>query len=310
MVTGVGHFVGGSVTQADVIGRAPDLSSRARVLGAGDNVVDRYNSLGLMFPGGNALNVAVFARRAGAAASYIGALGDDEAGRHVLACLRAEGVGVDRVRVVPGSNAYTDIALHDGDRVFIGYGEGVSRFTLDGDDLAYAATFDIVHTGDSSFLEAQLPSIATHAAVSFDLSVNRDATYLARILPFVRLAFFSGRGLSMGEVEELITSAQAQGPALVIATLGSRGSVGFDGHSLCHQAAVPVDPVDTLGAGDAYMGQFLVEYVKGVPLPRAMELAAKAASTACGRLGAFGYATSLRQSQPRAEDRTKEGEQG
>ena len=37
----------------------------------GDNVVDCYEDRGLMFPGGNALNVSVFANRFGAfAASY------------------------------------------------------------------------------------------------------------------------------------------------------------------------------------------------------------------------------------------------
>ena len=36
-----------------------------RLAGVGDNVVDRYRDLGLMFPGGQALNVAVHARRIG-----------------------------------------------------------------------------------------------------------------------------------------------------------------------------------------------------------------------------------------------------
>jgi fructoselysine 6-kinase len=71
-----------------------------RLLGAGDNVVDRYHDLGLMFPGGNALNVAVAAARAGAEAAYIGAIGTDRAGGVVLAGLRAEGIDTSRVRVV------------------------------------------------------------------------------------------------------------------------------------------------------------------------------------------------------------------
>ncbi len=65
-----------------------------RLLGAGDNVVDRYRDLGLMYPGGNALNVAVAAARGGAAAAYVGAVGTDRAGDVVLAGLRAEGIDV------------------------------------------------------------------------------------------------------------------------------------------------------------------------------------------------------------------------
>ena len=33
-----------------------------KVLGLGDNVVDRYVNKGIMFPGGNAVNFAVYAR--------------------------------------------------------------------------------------------------------------------------------------------------------------------------------------------------------------------------------------------------------
>jgi fructoselysine 6-kinase len=54
-----------------------------RICGVGDNVVDRYLELGLMFPGGNALNVAVFAKRAGAEAAYLGITGNDVLGEIV-----------------------------------------------------------------------------------------------------------------------------------------------------------------------------------------------------------------------------------
>ena len=49
-----------------------------RIVGVGDNVLDRYIDQGLMYPGGNAVNVPVLALRFGAeAAAYVGAVGDD-----------------------------------------------------------------------------------------------------------------------------------------------------------------------------------------------------------------------------------------
>ena len=36
-----------------------------RVLGFGDNVVDKYEHEGIMYPGGNCLNFAVYARMIG-----------------------------------------------------------------------------------------------------------------------------------------------------------------------------------------------------------------------------------------------------
>ena len=88
--------------------------------GVGDNVVDRYRDLGVMFPGGQALNVAVHAQRAGIEAAYVGVLGDDRAGRHVLEAIHAERLDASHVRVVPGPNAYADVGLVNGNREFLG----------------------------------------------------------------------------------------------------------------------------------------------------------------------------------------------
>jgi fructoselysine 6-kinase len=282
---------------------------KVRVLGAGDNVVDRYVDLGLMFPGGNALNVAVFARRAGAQAAYLGVVGNDEAGRHVLSALVAEDIEIDRVRILPGPNAYSDVRLLDGERVFGEETEGVSRFILHERDIAYAATFDVVHTGACALLETQVPMIATRVSVSFDFSTRREPQYLAPILPHLKFAFFSGGDLSSAEVERLIVEAYAQGPGLVVATCGARGSIGFDGSDLHQQGALPIDPVDTLGAGDAYIGRLLVEHLAGEELARAMELAAKEASVVCAGLGAFGHGARWHRMPPTEFDEISGGTQ-
>ena len=70
------------------------------LLTVGDNVVDRYLDLGVLYPGGNAVNVAVHSRRCGAGTAYIGAVGTDLAGRTVLDALVAEGVDTSLLRVV------------------------------------------------------------------------------------------------------------------------------------------------------------------------------------------------------------------
>ena len=54
------------------------------ILGFGDNVVDVYEHTGTMYPGGNAVNVAVAAKRCGAARSaYLGHFGSDAAAEHM-----------------------------------------------------------------------------------------------------------------------------------------------------------------------------------------------------------------------------------
>lgn len=260
-----------------------------RLLGVGDNVVDRYRHLGLMFPGGQALNVAVAARRSGAEAGYLGAIGTDTAGRHVLDALRAEGLDIERLRIIPGPNAYADVEVRDGDRVFVGSSVGVSRFHLTAEDLAYASTFDIVHSSESSGLEDDIPALARRVPVSFDFATHREPGYLRALLPYLTVACFSASDLDDSDAEAFLRQTVAQGPRLALATRGSADALLADGDRVWRQPAVAVDVVDTLGAGDAFTGRLLVGVISGEALRDAMTAAAEVAAEACQSFGAFGH---------------------
>ena len=58
-----------------------------RLLGIGDNVMDAYLFQNKLYPGGNAVNVAVLAGRFGAQAGYLGILANDAPGRHFRTAL-------------------------------------------------------------------------------------------------------------------------------------------------------------------------------------------------------------------------------
>lgn len=262
-----------------------------RLLGAGDNVVDRYLDLGRMYPGGNALNVAVAARRAGFEAAYLGVLGDDLAGRIVLDALREEGVDTTRVRVAAGPNAYADVRLVDGNRVFVGGDETISRFSLTREDLAYASRFDWIHTDDCGFLEAQVPELAALGRpLSFDFSIHRDPRYVDPLLPFVEVACFSASDLDDGETEAFLHEVTRRGPRLALATRGSSDVLLHDGRRTWRQPVVAGgELVDTLGAGDSFIGRFLVGVMADEDAEVALDAAARAAAVTCGSFGAFGH---------------------
>jgi sugar/nucleoside kinase (ribokinase family) len=272
-----------------------------RLLGIGDNVVDRYNDLGRFFPGGNALNVAVAARKAGADAAYVGALGNDEAGRVVLEALQAEGVATDRIRIVEGANAYAEVAIENGERVFVGSDIGVSRFELDETELAYAATFDRIHTGDSSMLEPQLADLAASAPVSFDFSIRREPGYVDPLIGYVDIAIFSAADLSDDATVALVAGAVGRGPRLALATRGSAPAVLHDGRHVWRQPVVATQVVDTLGAGDAFIGRFLVGIGTGEDPAVSLEAAAHAAAITCADFGAFGHGHPLLTAPDQAE---------
>ena len=181
----------------------------------------------------------------------------------------------------------------EGDRVFVGSSLGVSRFTLDEDDLAYAATFDLVHTGDCSMLEDQVAALAGRAPVSFDFSVRHEPAYVEPLLPHLAVACFSASGLEEEEALELLRRAVARGPRVALATRGMNPALLWDGRRTWRQPVVETGVVDTLGAGDSFIGRFLVGVVAGEDPAATLLAAAEAAAATCGSYGAFGRGSPL-----------------
>jgi fructoselysine 6-kinase len=261
------------------------------LIGIGDNSADLYLHLGLMFPGGNAINVAALARRYGHPASYLGWLGDDAGGRHVLAALREEGVDTSRCRVVAGPTASSRISLVDGERVFGGFDPGVTtQIALADEDLDFVRQHDVAHTSIYSYIERDLPRLRAAARqLSFDFSQDPPRAYLAEILPQTTIAFMSCPGQPREDAEALLRWAHAQGPALVVLTRGPGGALAYDGRRVYAQGVVEAEIVDTLGAGDAFIARFLVEHLGGETIAAALAAAAESAATTCGYYGGFGH---------------------
>jgi len=269
------------------------------VCGVGDNVVDRYFNQKLMFPGGNAVNFAVHAQRSGMHAAYIGAIGTDSDGDLIRSSLQAEGVELTRLRVEEGANAFATVHMDDdGNNRKWGLCEkGVSVFQLDSADLDYLAGFDLVHTGETSRLDAQLPEISERVAVSFDFS-DRDLEYAVGVLPYLKVAAFSRANASDDEVTRVLDAAQAAGVELVTITQGARGATVCHKGEIVFVPAVTVDAVDTLGAGDAFVARLACRVLTGMSLTEAGSDAARYSALICGTRGAFGHARPITRTIP------------
>jgi fructoselysine 6-kinase len=266
-----------------------NVESVVSIIGVGDNTMDQYIHLRRMFPGGNAVNVPVLARRYGHRAGYIGWLGNDALGRLLLDALVEEGVDVSRCRVVEGPNAYCQVSLVDGDRVFGESSAGVTPLlALTEDDLVFIRQHDIAHTSIYSHIEKDLPRLSWAAnRLSFDFSQGWKRDYLAQALPHVSYAFLSCSHVSEDETGDLLRWAHAWGPNIIVATRGRHGALAYDGQRLYRQGVVETTVVDTLGAGDAFIARFLVEFNRGESVEGSLALAAVSAAETCGYYGAF-----------------------
>lgn len=274
-----------------------------RLLGFGDNVVDKYQHISTMYPGGNCVNAAVYAKRFGAVrCAYMGYFGNDAEAEHVISTLEGLGIELVKCRQLDGPNGSSWNTIIDGDRVFLHSNNGGIRgqtpYVLDRFDLEYIHQFDLVHSGNYSFTEAELPKLrAAGVKVSFDFSDDSDDAYYRQVAPHVDYAFCSFDG-SDEVVREHLQKVHGLGPELVCASRGAAGCILYDGTDFYVQPAAKLERVvDTMGAGDSLISSFLVGYTHrrkaGMDRPaairEALAAAAEFAATICQVEGAFGF---------------------
>lgn len=270
-----------------------------KLLGIGDNVLDHYVDTDVKYPGGNAVNVTVFAAREGALeCAYIGIVGNDDEGKHLLESLVAESLDVTLVRRALGPTGIAMVSIAaDGDRVFVGSNKGgvqhTLRLKLTETDLALAEQSTVTHSSVYSSIEQYLPALSRVTPVSFDFSDRTDAKYLAKVCPYIAHAFFSGSKLGPDQLSELCETALGYGCESVVVT---RGAAGAWLATQTETFAVPAETLsvtDTLGAGDAFIAGFLVGLYQNAGPREAARRGAVAAAKACKDHGAFGRGLQL-----------------
>jgi fructoselysine 6-kinase len=259
----------------------------SRVATIGDNCIDEYVApVAKSAVGGSALNVALHLRRAGHEVAYVGAVGDDSAGRRILGFLDEAGVGRDLVRVVDeGHTAVTRIHLREGgEREFLSEDFGVgANYSPTEDELARLGDVEHAHltvVGLADWRPVAAALARAGVAVSCDFRTSRETDNIDA----VSIAFYSA---SRAEAEELGARARAGGVDTVVVTCGRDGSLGADAQGSAWVDARTVEPVDTCGAGDSYIATFIDRRLAGASLDDAMNAATEAASRTCLHLAAF-----------------------
>lgn len=276
-----------------------------RVIGVGDNVVDKYMHTKTMYPGGNAFNFSAYASMLGASSSYMGVFGSDEAAQLVQATARELGIDTSHCRVEDGENGYAMITLVDGDRKFLGSNKGgVAKekpIHFEEADLEYLDGFSLICTSINSHINPELPKLRPlKPYVAYDFSILETDEIFDAVCPHIDFAITSCGDASMEEIQRRCERIHQRGCRYVIASRGKNGSVFSDGEHLFTHPAYLVEALDTLGAGDSFLTAFLlsfVEWLEGNHDPSELEVAVMAAMDAgskfsaktCMVHGAFGH---------------------
>ncbi len=274
-----------------------------KVLGLGDNVVDKYEHIKTMYPGGNALNFAVFAKKIGIESAFLGAFGSDNEAKHVAYSIKELDIDISHCRFYEGENGCARVTLKDGDRVFVGSNRcGVLRtcgLNLKEEDYAYMKGFDLIHSGLYGFSEIELKKLnEMEATISYDFSEDYTEEKLNEMLPIVDYAFFSCSNLKIDEMLNLMLRATKSGCKMVLCTRGSEGAYLFDGIRFYRQEPKLVKAIDTMAAGDSFITCLIVNYFKKTKednldketaIKESLEAAAEFSSRQCLIDGSFGF---------------------
>ena len=234
--------------------------------------------------GGAPSNVAAAIAALGGEVELVAKVGDDPFGKHLVEVMHSFGVGTNHIFKDP--NFFTTLAfvslIDNGERDFYfnrGADGQLNRQEIEDIDLT---SFSIAHFGSATaFLEGPLQSayeylldrcLDNNILVSFDpnyrqlLFGNNRQYFIDRSWVFLSKCHFFKLSdeeaimiTGLPTVEEAAVALLERTSGTFAITLGKDGTLlGFQNQTYII-ASIPVKPVDTTGAGDAFVGAVLYQ---------------------------------------------------
>lgn len=269
--------------------------------------------------GGAPTNVAAAVAALGGQVQLAAKLGEDPFAQHIIDLIRSFGVGTNWIIRTP--HAYTTFAfvslMPNGDRDFFFNRGADGLLTMDDLKGIQVNDYGIAHFGSAT---AFLPGRLQHTYLelweqfrqagifrSFDPNY-RELLYGQRMADFVRQAWHFIKTtdfFKLSDEEALLITESTDLPAAASRLLSETTAtfaitIGKEGALLGHKGqlkqvdAIPVTPVDTTGAGDAFVGATLFQLQEIGILPadvedwsRIVANANRAGARTCEFLGAM-----------------------
>ena len=272
--------------------------SSPRIPAPGETIIGGEFSVA---PGGKGANQAVAAARLGGDVSFVGCVGRDEFGGAAIAGLRADGIDIGNVRRVDGARAGVALIVvaDDGENAIV-VAPG-SNSLLTGDDIDAAS--EAIRNADVLVVQLEVPLDAVRRA----LEIAHEAGVATLLNPAPAQELDRGllqhvdwitpneteaaqlAGLDIASEGVRLDAADALrrlGVRNVVITCGSDGALYSAEGSSVVVAAIPVDPIDTVGAGDVFSGALAVALGESQDVAEALRFANAAAAISVTRRGA------------------------
>ena len=269
----------------------------------------------LVKAGGKGANQAAAAAKAGGLVKMVGAVGTDEVAKVPVTALRALGVDCSGMQVSELATGMAMIMVDERGENSIVVASGantavsaqaVAQTALNEDTILVmqmevppAENFKLLRRAKAAGVRTVLNVAPARPIPEADLKLA-DYLILNEIeADAVYNSLFEKTFLG---VEEKAAAIAEKTGGVCLITLGADGGVGAERGKMFKVSALPVKPVDTTGAGDAFVGIFAAMLDNGLDTRQAARYAAAGAGLACLKIGAQEALPTLKEIEARVEE--------
>ncbi|MCO1575935.1 PfkB family carbohydrate kinase [Crossiella sp. SN42] len=242
--------------------------------------------------GGEATNACLVMSALGLRTNFVGRFGADPDGEQHRRFLLDHGCAVEGSILVPGADHHFAAVVVDGNGERTIVTQKNPALTPDNTQLP-PSLLRRCHAFFSDGREAEFSRYGLAAAKGLGVRTFADAedadwlgAALADIDELIVPEHVAVRFAGTEVIEDAARKLLADGPEVVVVTLGARGSVVADADGRVEQVpAAPATVVDSTGAGDAFHGAYVAARIAGLAPAKAAVVGAVAGAATCEHVG-------------------------
>ena len=245
-------------------------------------------------PGGKGANQAVAIAKSGLVNTLmIGAIGNDKDGEEVKNIVSSFGVDAKLIKKDVETGNATIVVDKNSENKIIIIGGANTSLAIDDIDVS------LIETADYIVLQNEINQAVNDYVINKAYELNKIIIYnpapyriidddiLKKITYFIPNEIELEKYSNMNNVDDGVSYLLNKGIKNVLVTLGTKGSLLKNKNESIKVDAFKVDAIDTVAAGDTFVGYFVSALASGKSEKEAMLLASKASSITVSRKGSL-----------------------
>ena len=245
-------------------------------------------------PGGKGANQAVAIAKSGLVNTLmIGAIGNDKDGEEVKNIVSSFGVDVKLIKKDVETGNATIVVDKNSENKIIIIGGANTSLSIDDIDVS------LIEKADYIVLQNEINQAVNDFVINKAYELNKTIIYnpapyrnidddiLKKITYFIPNEIELEKYSNMNNIDDGVSYLLNKGIKNVLVTLGTKGSLLKNKNESIKVDAFKVDAIDTVAAGDTFVGYFVSALASGKSEKEAMLLASKASSITVSRKGSL-----------------------